>query len=90
VKRTQLYLDDDSWNALHARATLLETTVSELVRRAIREQYLSKLEGRRQAMEAFVGSWKDRSDIPDAVEYVRKLRRDNRLERVWQEGRKKR
>jgi len=67
---------------LYARALLQETTVSELVRRAIREQYLSKLDGRRQAMEAFVGIWKERSDIPDSVEFVRNLRRDNRLERV--------
>ena len=41
-----------------------------------------KQEARRKAMENFVGSWKDRDDIPDGVEYVRNLRRDDRLERV--------
>ncbi|MGA3213504.1 MAG: CopG family transcriptional regulator [Terriglobales bacterium] len=90
MKRTQLYLDDDAWNALHARALLQETTVSELVRTAIREKYLGKLDQRRAAMEAFVGIWKHRSDIPDAVRYVRNLRQDNRLDRVWRGRREKR
>jgi hypothetical protein len=36
-------------------------------------------------MEAVIGIWKDRTDIGDSTEYVRKLRRDTRLERVWKE-----
>ncbi len=37
MRRTQLYLDDQLWNALHARALSQKTTVSQLVREAIRE-----------------------------------------------------
>lgn len=82
VKRTQLYLDDDLWRALHARARDQRTTVSELVRQAARERYLSNLDERREAMQAFVGIRRQRPEFSDSVEYVRRLRRRSRLERL--------
>jgi hypothetical protein len=85
VRRTQLYLDDDLWNALRERARQQKTTISDLVRQAAREQYLGKLDERRGAMQAFVGIRKDRSGLPDSVEYVRRLRRGKRIERLGKE-----
>jgi hypothetical protein len=82
MKRTQLYLDEDLWNALHARALQGGTTISDLVRQAARERYLSNLDERREAMQAFVGIRKGRPEWSDAVKYVRKLRRGSRLERL--------
>jgi len=83
MRRTQLYLDDDLWNALHTRARREGTTISDLVRQAARERYLGNLDERREAMEAIVGIWKDRTDLPDSTEeYVRSLRRDTRIERL--------
>lgn len=83
MRRTQLYLDDDLWNALHTRARNQRTTISDLVRQAVRGVYLGNLEERRKAMEGLVGIWKDRTDLPDSTErYVRSLRRDTRLERL--------
>jgi Ribbon-helix-helix protein, copG family len=83
MRRTQLYLDDDLWNALHTRARREGTTISDLVRQAVRERYLGDLDERRKAMLAFVGIRKDRKDMPDSTEeYVRNLRRDTRLERL--------
>jgi Ribbon-helix-helix protein, copG family len=83
MRRTQLYLDDDLWKALHARARSQGTTISDLVRQAARERYLGNLEERRKAMEALVGIWRDRTDLPDSTEeYVRNLRRDTRIERL--------
>src|ERR1019366_3373539 len=35
---------------------------------------LGKLDERREAMQAFVGIRKDRSELPDSTEYVRRLR----------------
>jgi Ribbon-helix-helix protein, copG family len=84
MKRTQLYLDDDLWDALHVRARNEGTTISDLVRQAARERYLGKLDERREAMLAFAGSRKTRSEFSNPVEYVRRLRRDRRLERVWE------
>lgn len=82
MHRTQLYLDEDLWSALHAHARRERTTVSDLVRRAAREKYLSGLEERGRAMRAIIGIWKDRPEFADSAAYVRKLRRDDRMERL--------
>jgi hypothetical protein len=87
VRRTQLYLDDDLWNDLHARARFEKTTVSELVRKAIREKYVGDLEKRAAAMAAVVGMRKDRTDFEATPEYVRRLRNDKRLERLLKQWR---
>lgn len=79
MKRTQLYLDDDLWQTLHANAKTQRTTISDLVRKAVREKYSIDFEARRKAMMGIVGIWKDRDDLPDTEEYVRSLRRGNRL-----------
>jgi hypothetical protein len=75
-------LDDQLWKLLHQRAHKERTTVSELVRQAVRDQYLGNLEKRREAMDSLVGLWKDRDDLGDSTEYVRDLRRGTRTERL--------
>ncbi len=82
MRRTQLYLDDHLWDALNARARSGKTTISELVRQAVRERYLGKHDERTKAMQAFVGIRKTGSDAPDASDYIRSLRRGDRLERL--------
>lgn len=82
MHRTQLYLDDDLWAALRAQARRAGTTISDLVRKAARQQYMGSLEERRRAMEAWVGARKNRKDMQDPTEYVRGLRRGDRLERL--------
>lgn len=81
VRRTQLYLDDQLWGALHARARSEKTSVSELVRQAVRERYLGDLDRRRAAMQSIVGIRKAQGD-DDAGREVRRLRRGSRLERL--------
>jgi hypothetical protein len=75
-------MDENLWNALHARARSRKTTVSALVREAVRERYLGKREEQRTAMQEFVGSRKRDSDTLDSVRYVRTLRRGDRLDRL--------
>jgi hypothetical protein len=82
VRRTQLYLDDDVWNALHVRARRERTTISELVRRAVRDRYAGSDEKRREAMLRFVGSARRSPGAPDSVELVRSLRKGRRIERI--------
>ena len=77
-----MYLDDDLWDALHTRARSQGTTVSELVRQAVRDRYLGQLDERRNAMQAFVGIRKDRTDLADSTEYVAGLRRGSRIDRL--------
>ncbi len=82
MRRTQLYLEEELWAALHARALLEGATISELVRVAVREQYMGNLAERRAAMLGIVGLWKDRTGIEDAESVIRNLRDDDRLERL--------
>jgi hypothetical protein len=82
MKRTQLYLHEDIWKALHIRSRQQHTTISELVRQAVREKYGSSPASRRQAMQAIVGLWRNRKDLPDSEAYVRRLRKGKRLRRL--------
>jgi hypothetical protein len=85
VRRTQLYLDEQLWAALHAKAEMEKTTVSELVRKAVRECYLGDDERRRIAMQEFVGCARELDSGLDSTEEVRQLRRGTRFERLFQE-----
>jgi hypothetical protein len=82
MKRTQLYLNEDIWKTLHIRSRQQGTTISELVRQAVCDKYGSSRGGRRQAMQALVGLWRNRKDLPDSETYVRRLRKGKRLRRI--------
>jgi hypothetical protein len=82
MRRTQLYLDDGLWEALHARAHTQNTTISELVREAVRTVYLGSSEVRRKAMLGIVGIRKAGPKSPDAVTYIQGLRKGDRMERL--------
>ena len=82
MRRTQLYLDDQLWGALHARARREKTTVSELVRQAVRERYMGCREQRLAAMQRFVGISKSGAARIDSTEEIRGLRRGSRLDRL--------
>ena len=75
-------MNEDIWKALHIHSRQRGTSISELVRQAVREKYASSPADRRQAMQALVGLWKDRKDLPDAEKYVRRLRKGKRLRRM--------
>jgi hypothetical protein len=81
MKRTQLYLGEDLWNALHFHARLNGQTVSELVRKAARDKYMGNPEERRAAMEGIVGLWKDRKDIESTSVYMRRMSKGVRQRR---------
>jgi hypothetical protein len=82
MKRTQLYLHEDIWKVLHIRSRQQRTSISDLVRQAVREKYGSSPVGRREAMQALVGLRKDLKDYPDSTAYVRRLRKGRRLGRI--------
>jgi hypothetical protein len=83
MRRTQLYLEDDVWKALQIRAQQSRSTISELVRQAVREKYLNNASNRKEALLSVVGIWKDRTDLPDTETYIRRLRKGDRLKRIW-------
>jgi hypothetical protein len=77
-----LYLDDQLWGALHARARRENTTISELVRQAVRERYVGNHEQRLSAMQRFAGSRKPRAGDTDPVDEIRRLRKGSRIDRL--------
>jgi hypothetical protein len=73
MKRTQLYFDEEVWEMLRARRN--RTTISDLVRSAVREKYIGNGSERKEAMLGVVGFWKNRTDLPDTRTYLQKLRK---------------
>jgi len=58
-------------------------SMSELIRSALDRKYLGSRPGDfESAVRAACGIWKDRKDIGDTADYVRKLRKGTRLERL--------
>lgn len=82
MRRTQLYLEEEVWAALRFRARQSGSTISELVRQAVRERYAGQADQRKRAMLEFAGSRKNRTDIADSDSYIRELRQGRRLRRL--------
>jgi hypothetical protein len=82
MKRTQLYMDDDLWKVLQIRSQESGSSISELVRRAVRERYFSRSAERGRSMRAIIGIRKHRPEMNDPESYLRKLRRGTRLSRL--------
>jgi hypothetical protein len=82
MKRTQLYLDEDVWKVLQMLSRQTGASISELVRKAVRERYVESKPNRAQILMSVVGLWKDRTDLSDTETYVRELRRSKRLQRI--------
>ncbi len=85
MHRTQLYLEEDLWTTLQARARLEGKSISELVRVATRDRYMTNREQRIADMESVIGLWKDRTDLPDTETYIRNLRRGDRRRKTLAE-----
>jgi ribbon-helix-helix CopG family protein len=87
MRRTQLYLSDELTAKLHSLSQKEHKTISQLVRTALEEKYLT---GRRlpvkDALKAVRGIWEDRKDF-DAEIFIRSLRDDTRSARLNQKRR---
>jgi len=75
-------LDEQLWNRLHFISKQSGTSLSELVRRAVRDRYALDPADRRDALRAAAGLWADRTDLPATEAYVRELRKGDRLKRL--------
>ena len=80
--RTQLYLDETIHRRLRELARKQGRTISDLVREALMRAYGAGEDERQATLRAIEGLWRDRTDIGDTGEYVRRVRRDtHRLRR---------
>lgn len=77
-------MDDALFRLLAVISRERKTTISDLVRRAVKRVYgrAPSKEARLKALHAVCGLWKDRKDLPPTEEYVRSLRRDTRARRL--------
>ena len=83
MKRTQLYIEDDVFRVLRRLSREKTTSISELVRAAVKKVYaLEKPEHAEDVLREAAGIWKDRKDIRSADQYVRHMRKDTRRERI--------
>jgi hypothetical protein len=74
--RTQLYLDDAAHARLRELADRQGKSESELVRDAINQVYMKPVNRELlAALDKAAGSWKNRDDLGDTLEYVRRLRK---------------
>lgn len=88
MKRTQLYLDEEMARMLAAESRRRGTTVSELVREAVSTVYGKRPRAdRRATIHRLAGVWADRDDMGDTQEFVRRLRRSTRPERITKPAR---
>lgn len=86
MRRTQLYLDDESYRFLSALSRQEKKSISELVRSAIAEKYIIKdAVDKIVIVDRLAGIWKDREDMKSPEEYIRILRKDTRRERLRSE-----
>jgi hypothetical protein len=54
-------------------------------RKPAREKNVDKASERKEALLLAIGLWKGRTDLSDTETYVRALRKDDRLERIFRE-----
>ena len=82
MKRTQLYLTDETHSILSTLSKQKKKTISFLVREAVAEKYGKKEKiDKLKVCEKISGIWKDRKDIGDVKKYLRRLRKDTRRKR---------
>ena len=86
MRRTQLYLDEETARLLAAESRQRRTTVSALVRDAVARRYgRHEGKGRAAIIDRLAGVWSGRTDIASGETYVRRLRHSGRPER-WGGG----
>jgi predicted transcriptional regulator len=80
--RTQIYLDEDLLRVLKMIARQRRSTVSDIIRSALRDKYLEHKADRAQILLSAVGAWGDREELGDSTAYVRGLRKGTRAARL--------
>ncbi|TET12091.1 CopG family transcriptional regulator [Candidatus Aerophobetes bacterium] len=83
MKRMQIYLSTYQWRNLSLLSNRRHTSITELIRQAIDQTYLSKNQDHfSEALDSVTGMWADRTDIGLTQDYLRSLREDKRIERL--------
>ena len=76
MKRTQIYLDEDLYQALKVKSQQTGKTLSELIRETLRHNFNQKQTLFTKALENVVGMWADQNI--DVNTYIRQMRKDRK------------
>ncbi len=77
MHRTQIYFDETEWGSLQWLASQRKTSVSDLIRKAVRKVYPSNAKSDfGKTLEGIAGLWSDRRFDTDL--YIRLLRKGRR------------
>ena len=74
MKRAQLYL----WSLLHSVEQVDDRVLAELAGQVAGGLPIADKEQKRSDMEAAVGAWAERGDLPDSMTYISNLRNEVR------------
>jgi hypothetical protein len=77
MKRTQIYIDEDTFEYLKRESKVKGITISEVIRESIKDRKLKGTEKILNALDAVAGLWKNRKLDPE--QYIRRLRKDRGL-----------
>jgi hypothetical protein len=77
MKRTQIYLDDDTYVYLKKESELKHLSISEVIRAGIREKMNRRVQKILKATDKVSGIWADRSF--DVERHIRSLRKDRKI-----------
>lgn len=77
MKRTQIYLDEDTYRYLKKESEVKHLPISEVIRESIRERMNRKIQKMLKAADKVSGMWKSRGIDVDS--YVRTMRTDRKL-----------
>jgi hypothetical protein len=80
MKRTQIYLDDDLYEALKAQSTIQNKKISEIISDSLKKNFRVKKHNYDKLLK-IGGLWADRDF--DIDEYIRNLRSGDRLKRLY-------
>lgn len=77
MRRTQIYIDDKTYDFLKKESAQTGSTISEIIRESVQSRAAKKVKSMLSAAEGAFGLWKDRKMDVDA--YVRKMRKDRKV-----------
>ncbi len=77
MKRTQIYIDENTYGYLEKESRAKGASISEVIRESIKEKMNRKVQRIIKTLEDVSGVWKDRDFDVDG--YIRVLRKDRKL-----------
>jgi negative regulator of replication initiation len=77
MRRTQIYLDEETYHYLKKESQFSGKTISDIIRSRVKDRIKTNKETILRNIEEVFGIWKDRKMVVDA--YIRDMRKDRTL-----------